>query len=328
MGEGTDQLGDRHSALYGAEGYVPRGDAEIEPSYVENPDYLEDAVMSGETGKTSDNPDNIRENIEGTRSQMSQTIDQIQDRLSPQRLVSEAKDTVREATFGRAEQVVNQATGTARSAGQGFMATMRENPIPVALVGLGLGWLFYKSREHMPGGQQSQPPYDGYYRSSGAGYGGPGYRVSVDQGDQASGADRIKDKASQVAGQVTDKASQMTGQVSDQAQQIASQAQDKASELADQAQYQAQRAQGWLQRSWDENPLAMSALAFAAGTIVGLALPETEAENQLMGQARDTVVEKAQGVAQDTMQKAQSVARQATGAAKDAAQRQGLTSQS
>lgn len=323
MGETTDQLGDR---MYGDEGYVPRGNPDIEPPYVERSDYLEHAVPSaGE--ETSDNPDQIRGDIEGTRAQMGQTIDQIQERLSPQRLVSEAKDTVREATIGKAEQVVSQATGTAKSAGRGFLATIRENPIPAALVGIGLGWLFFKSRENMPDAEPSQPRYDGY-RVSGAGYGGPAYRVPVDQGDQASATDRVRDKASQV----TDKASQMTDQVTDQARQMASQAQDKASQFTDQAQYQAQRARGWLERTWDENPLAMTGLALAAGAIVGMAIPETEPENRLMGQARETVVEKAQSVAQDTMQKAQSVAQQATDAAKDAAkdaaQQQGLTSQS
>jgi uncharacterized protein YjbJ (UPF0337 family) len=322
MGETTDQLGDR---MYGDEGYVPRANPDIEPSYVERPDYLEDAVPSAEAEQTG-NPERIRDHIEGTRAQMGQTIDRIQERLSPQRLASEAKDTVREATIGKAEQVVSQATGTAKGAGQGFMATIRENPIPAALVGIGLGWLLFKSRENMPSAQPSQPRYDGY-RASGAGYGRPAsYRIPVDQGEQASATDRAKDKASQVTGQVSDKASQMTGQVTDQAQQLAGQAQDKASELADQAQYQAQRARGWLERTWDENPLAMTGLAFAAGAVAGMAIPETERENRLMGQARDTVVEKAQGVAQDTMGKAQSVAQQATDAAKDAAQRQGLTS--
>lgn len=327
MGETTDQLGDR---MYGDEGYVPRGNPDIEPPYVERSDYLEHAVPSaGE--ETSDNPNQIRGDIEGTRAQMGQTIDRIQERLSPQRLASEAKDTVREATIGKAEQVVSQATGTAKSAGRGFMAAIRENPIPAALAGIGLGWLFFKSRENMPDNQPSQPRYDGY-RVSGGGYGGPAYRVPVDQGDQASATDRVRDKASQVTGQATDKASQMTSQVTDQAQQMASQAQDKAGQLAEQAQYQAQRARGWLERTWDENPLAMTGLALAAGAVVGMAIPETEPENRLMGQARETVVEKAQGVAQDTMQKAQSVAQQAADAAKDAtkdaAQQQGLTSQS
>jgi ElaB/YqjD/DUF883 family membrane-anchored ribosome-binding protein len=319
--------------MYSDEGFAPRGDPEINPEYIENPDYLEDAVAStGETTETGEDPNRIRGDIEGTRTQMSQTIDEIQERLSPQRLVNETKETVREATLGRAEQVVNEATDTARSAGQGIWATIRENPIPTALVGIGLGWLFYKSRERMPSGESRYMAHDGYYRPSGAGYGGPVYRAPVDQRDQAGAGDRVKDKASQVTGQAADQAQRLAGQAGDKARQAAGQAQETMGQFTDQAQYQAQRARGWLERSWDENPLAMSGLALAAGAILGMALPETQPENELMGQARDTLAQKAQGAVQDTMQKAQTVAEQASGAAKDAAkdaaQQQGLTSQS
>jgi hypothetical protein len=71
---------------------------------------------------------------------MSSTINAIQDRLSPQNLVAQAKDTVRDATVGRAEQVMSDMRDTARSAGNTLFDTIRDNPLPAALVGVGLGW--------------------------------------------------------------------------------------------------------------------------------------------------------------------------------------------
>jgi hypothetical protein len=366
MGERTNQLDDYDRPPYRAGDPTARGDATNEPPYGETAGFTggnftagsdlaahdvgggniqagadTDGEVDTDTTDTEENPDQIRGDIEQTRAQMSQTVDEIQDRLSPQRLVSEAKDTVREATIGRAEQVVSDARETARGAGQGFLATIRENPMPAALAGLGLGWLIYKSRENMP---SNEPRYAGYrtyeapyqYRGRydtgtsyryGSAYDNPSYRTPPYRDEGPSAKDRVQDKA----GQVTDQAQQMASQAGDKMQQAAGQAQDTAGQLADQAQYQAQRARNWLECSWDENPLAMSALALAAGAVVGLALPETQPENQLMGPARDNLMQKTQDVTQDIVQNVQAIAQQATDAAKDAAkqeaQNQGLTQQ-
>jgi hypothetical protein len=42
-------------------------------------------------------------------------------------------------------------------------------------------------------------------------------------------------------------------------------------------------------------------LALAAGTAIGLALPRTEKEDQLLGSARDTVVDRAQELASEAV---------------------------
>jgi hypothetical protein len=328
MGERTDQLDDYNRSTSGP-GYVPGENLPGEPPYDKTAAFTEgnfatgadarhiDGADTATDAETTDDTDQIRGDIEETRAQMSQTIDEIQDRISPQRLVNQAKDTVREATVGRAEQMVSDATDTARSAGQGFLATIRENPIPAALAGIGLGWLIYKSRENMP---NNRPYYGGYsgYRPYGAWYGEQPYRARYYEDEGPSVKDRMQNRAGQVTGQ----AQQLASQAGDKVQQTANQVQDSAGQFADQAQYQAQRARGWLERSWDENPLAMSALALAAGAVIGLALPETEPENQLMGSARDDLMQKAQSTAQDTVQKVQAVAQEATDAAKDAAQQE------
>ena len=74
-----------------------------------------------------------------------------------------------------------------------------------------------------------------------------------------------------------------------------------------------------------ENPLTVGALTLGLGAAVGLAVPQTSRENEVMGEARDTVVEKAQESIEEIKAKGQSVAQQAQSAAKDEAQSQGLT---
>ena len=76
-----------------------------------------------------------------------------------------------------------------------------------------------------------------------------------------------------------------------------------------------------------ENPLAMGAVAIGAGAAVGLAIPQSAQEHEVMGEARDTFVEKAQEKAQDAQERVQRVAEEAQSAAKEEASNQGLTDQ-
>ncbi len=294
----------------------------------------------------------IRANIEQTRADMSETINAIQERLNPTHLkeqakeqvreqFEEAKEMVREATIGRVEHMVQHASDTVNDARYTMMDTIRENPIPAALVGLGLGWLFmnrstrtpvrYSGRGSVRGVQtytnDRQGYYDdrrgyydnqrGYVGTQGAyydnrqGYNNPGM---MDQGRQAVGntIDRAQSTVSNVAGSVSDTASNIAGTVSDTASNIAGSVSDTASYLTDQAQYQAQRVEDRFQDSLQTNPLAVGAIAIALGTAVGLALPQTQRENEWMGEARDTLIDRAQEVAQNTMEKVQRVASEVT----------------
>ena len=51
------------------------------------------------------NTEQLRADIEDTRADMSQTINEIQERLSPEHLVGQVKETVREATIGRLNEL-------------------------------------------------------------------------------------------------------------------------------------------------------------------------------------------------------------------------------
>ncbi len=61
-------------------------------------------LAPGGKGKAED-VEGIRDGIEQTRADLSQTIDAIQEKLDPQRIKTRVTDSVREATLGRAQQV-------------------------------------------------------------------------------------------------------------------------------------------------------------------------------------------------------------------------------
>ena len=295
-------------------------------------------TKSASSHSDDETPDQLHHDIEHTRSEMSDTINALQARLQPQHLVDEAKETIREATIGKAEDMVYQARDTARQAGNGIIDTIRENPIPAALAGIGLGWLFFRGRSRTQTIQQPQyyqPSRTQPYSRSGNGSSTAYYDERQTQQTGSS----VQEKAGQLVGQTGDKLQALGSQaqgtaqaIGSQAQALGSQAQGTAQQVGGQAQYQAQRAKGWFEQNLNENPLVVGAAVLALGAIVGLAIPETEPEQHLMGETRDNLMEKAQTVAQDTVQKVQAAAQETLGAAKDAAQEaakhQGLTGNS
>lgn len=80
-----------------------------------------------------------------------------------------------------------------------------------------------------------------------------------------------------------------------------------------------QQAQAHLHRMTSENPLLVGGGALLIGAAFGLALPETARENSLMGETRDTLVDRAQQMASDTAERLQDTASGVAKAAGDVA---------
>ena len=75
----------------------------------------------------NDDTKHIERDLEETRERLGATIDALQEKLSPGQVVDQALGWVR-------------ANGGAEF-GQNLMRSVRDNPMPVALVGLGVAWL-------------------------------------------------------------------------------------------------------------------------------------------------------------------------------------------
>lgn len=271
-----------------------------------------------------------RDGIEQTRSDMSGTIDAIKEKLNPQTLLQHAKDTIHDATIGRAQEAASHAVDTAKDAvssvvdtaqhamssaretvqgaGSSVIDTLRENPIPAALAGIGIGWLWMSVRSRSAGQQ-------GFPRSA--------YRY-----DDRAGYEELRSSSSGVT-QLLDKTQSKVSQVADRAQdkmgQVATQVQAQVSQISSQAQDQARRTVDQFERLMQENPLAVGAAAVALGAAMGLLVPQTSQENRWMGETRDKLAEKAQETAQEMAQKVQTIAGEALDSAKAEAKNQGLT---
>jgi hypothetical protein len=142
---------------------------------------------------------------------MGNEIEAIGDRLRPARIKQRAKDAISQK-------------------GANLFRTAKENPVPTAIVALGLALLFKARTKH----QES----------------GTGYAAGESDFDQSG----IKEKA--------------------------------------------KRTGNTLQRFFERNPIIAGAGVIVLGAAVGALIPETKQENQLMGHARDQMLQQARSVAQ------------------------------
>lgn len=277
--------------------------------------------LSRERGEINPNPaatddelESLRLELAQTRAQMSETVYALQGRLNPQYV---------------REQASSQAKDTAKQAGSNLSETIKQNPIPAALTGagiIGLGWLIASGRdddsqqrslessryesarfEDGPHYYERSPEYPAYYEDE-----------TRELGSSSEGRSRTQEASGQArekADQARERASQMGGQL-----------QDRANEVGGQAQQQAQRAKSGFQRMLQENPLAVGAIAAGIGAAVGFSIPESEKENQLMGEKRDQLANQGQQRVRDYQDRAQSVAKEARSAAEEEASNQDLKS--
>jgi len=230
----------------------------------------------------------------------------------------------------------NTANDTTKGLGSAIMGTIEQNPLPAALAAIGLGWLYLKRPK---GAAQSSAPtaYPAYpaYRDGQAGRptvgdaAGSAAGAVGDAAGSAAGAvgdamNTVGEALGSAAGTVGNTVGSAAGAVGETVGGAAAGTQDAAQGLVAEVQHQAQRLGSGFQTLAQENPLAVGVAGVAVGSLIGLLVPETQGERQLMGGARDTLLDKAAGTAQETMDKVGSVAQKAEGAAKDEAQAQGL----
>ena len=263
----------------------------------------------------------IRSGIEQTRSNLSETIDALQHKLDPSHIAEQvkeqirekateayetARDAVKEATIGKAEKImasvsetVSDVTGRASTAvmdtSSSFVQYIRDNPIPFALLGIGIGMLTLNR------GKSQQVTYSPNVQPN---------AYPSEAASQASLTDRAREMVSGAASTVADNARSVADRATTAVTSAASTVRDAAGTAADttlqkfhdvtaQTRQGARTANDFFKTTLQENPMALGIAAVAAGALVGLTLPTTRLEGEYMGEARDRLVDQAKSVAQD-----------------------------
>ena len=86
---------------------------------------------------------------------------------------------------------------------------------------------------------------------------------------------------------------------------------DRTSEFGQQLQRSAGRTRDWYNDTFEEYPFAIGAAFFTLGLIGGLAIPASKPENRLLGRTRDRLLDKAQEVGGQLLEKGEEVAERA-----------------
>jgi ElaB/YqjD/DUF883 family membrane-anchored ribosome-binding protein len=215
----------------------------------------------------------IEREVEETRGRIDQTVEALREKVQqPKELFDEATRVM----SGASNKVLTTA-----------VEQLKENPIPVALIGLGIAWLAVAQTRRSThtgigvGSEGYYPTYEGYDEDDGV-------RAKV-----KARAEQAKAKLSQTAEAAKAKLSQATHAAGDSV----SGARGKAEELYGAAKEKAGEYGDYARRRFDNTletePLVIGALGLAVGAAIGAALPSTPAERRYFGPARDKAAEAA-----------------------------------
>jgi ElaB/YqjD/DUF883 family membrane-anchored ribosome-binding protein len=259
-----------------------------------------------------ESPDKIQEDIQQTRAEMNHTLHALERRLSPGQLTDQFLSYFR----GAGEESGEFVTNLGRS--------IRDNPVPITLLGIGLGWLMIAD---------SEKPKHHYSQS----YQGPIITPSSTHREKTA-SEKIHEKAGQMTHGVREKTEQMAHGAREKTEQMAHGAREKVEQvtetarhqfqqLSDRAHYQAEKAKRGFTDMFQEHPLVLGGIGLAIGAALGAGLPSTRREDELMGEKRDELVEQAKAKGREQLDKAEHIAGAAQEAAREEAQRQGFTAE-
>ncbi|MDG4881957.1 hypothetical protein [Mesorhizobium sp. WSM4884] len=209
-------------------------------------------------------------------------------------------------------QLFDEFTGLFRgSAGSDMLhnlkAQVRDNPLPLTVIGAGLAWLMLGSGASATSADTDDATRRGPgldHRSFGAGTGSTA----------SDAAGSVAEAAETVAGMSTEAAGTMSNVASSAAGTLAS----SAAAAADMATSAGRSAHGLLQ----DQPLAGAAIGLAIGAAIGAMLPHTEIEDERLGAYRERLRDSAEDTLKEGLDAAKQVAAEAYQTASDEAGRQ------
>lgn len=261
----------------------------------------------------------LEREAEETRLQLTRTLGELRERITPGQLLDQAIDYARDSGGGEfVRNLGRQATA---------------NPFSVCLIGAGLAWLalsngrpdfgsdWLNQKSKRPARRrptQTEPAQPIHPPTSGSGYGPASeYR---DQTDEAAGpgiGQRLSEAAEATAGSLGSMASGAADVASagyETAKSGIGAAAEAAGEAASNAAGTASNAigDGWdfLRRCADE-PAVIAGIGVAIGAAVGAALPSSQFEDRLVGVTSDRLKDQARDFAHEQFEQGKSKAKEA-----------------
>jgi len=277
-------------------------------------------------------PAEIEQDIRVIRSNIDGTLTQLQRRLSPGSLAELAIDFARDNGSAFASNAATMIGNAGRA--------VRDNPLPVGLICLGVGWLMAGNRGNAAAGASraaAQPRDPNRGRLQTGGY--PGAILHQD-GDAAErhgatgagdgSAHAEKAERSSISAVAKERAAQVGGKLKAAGETVAESAASAADRLTESAQ-RAREGAASTARAVGEyaqtHPLMAGAAMLALGAAIAALLPRTRAEDDWLGEASDRTMAAAKRAASDVVDTAGEAAAAAACEFKTEAERHGLTTE-
>ncbi|HWM90498.1 MAG TPA: DUF3618 domain-containing protein [Thermoanaerobaculia bacterium] len=302
----------------------------------------------------------IRHEIENTRRDMDRNLDALEQKLTPSQIALEAWGLFRggsTAGVSRLWRIAKQHPGPAAVIGVGLAWLLSENtkgsddraeygyrPGYAGAYGYGYGRRGYAGATGYGTTDYGATGYAGDYDESGGRLssalhtagdkmsGAAGTATHAVTGAASTAKDAVVGAASTAKDAVAGAASTAKEAVSgakDRVVDATSAARERAAELSwqarERARYQARQARVGFWETMEERPLALGAAALALGVVAGLMIPSTRKEDELMGETRDRLMDRAKEVGGEALEKGKQVATVAVDTLKEEVERQDLT---
>lgn len=292
---------------------------------------MTDDVRKSETGPQD--LDALEGDIRASRARIGGTVEalrnrssRLRDRLtrwSPQSLMENSmKHTYspsQQSDRYESGQTVHYRQSQSRSSGS-MLDNVTSNPIPLALVGIGLGWLALSSTGYdrriarsstVRNARHRMGDAVDYARESLSGASESVRNAASSAYDSASGAvgsayDSASDRVSGMMGGSDGDHTSGRGDIHGQrqSQSYASRGMSRLSSMAPSTDHLRHRAHDMSTGFWDlveDHPIVAGAMGVALGAAIGAALPGTRYEKQWVGEYADEATERAKSIAMDAL---------------------------
>ena len=273
----------------------------------------------------------IESDIRQTRGRMDATLDELGDRLSARSLLNSALD------WWESRGVGARSGGATKDTYQTVARYVKENPIPSLLVGVGVAWIIIdatsgeeketrSSARTVPNEGMRSGPTTQYYQTE-MDESGPGFAESAKEKLEhakeavAGVAQAAKEKVSAL-GDATTSAAEDTGR---RAQQVYQDGRSTALKMGRSIESGYHSSARQLESAMEEYPLAVGIGFAALGALIGVLLPRTRREDELLGEQSDQLVEATKEKGQELLERGKVVAERVAESALDEARQQGLT---
>jgi len=234
----------------------------------------------------------VEADVEASRNELDRNVEALKQKMTPDQLFDEA---------------ARMLGGTGQQVASKFADQAKANPIPLAVMGLGLAWLMMSNTKSQSSSAGEHRSFADTYNSHAA-YG-------LDDTRAGGASEGIGDKARHLGEKAQDMAASVQEKVAGAMDTLAHSghsAGHRLSSSVDAARRTAGVASDKARQGFADTLQSEPMLIAGAGLLVGLAFgaafPATGAEDRVLGEARDKLFEKGKSLAQEGMEKASAAA--------------------